>query len=118
MCADIARPCIWAGARPVVFWRTPGGWCWWARSGIERVEVSVERRLAGSVARWVLQIQRCINCNEADEVITHLRQPGTDLVVKIEIEATDAAGFDESEVRTVSENAKTLKFDQSGFEET
>lgn len=28
------------------------------------------------------------------------------------------AGFDESKIRTVSENDQTLKFDQSGFEET
>ena len=32
--------------------------------------------------------------------------------------ATDAAGFDEAKIRTVSENAKTLKFDQAGFEES
>jgi hypothetical protein len=37
------------------------------------------------------------------------------LVVKIEIEATDATGFDNNRVRTVAENAHTLKFDQSGF---
>lgn len=37
--------------------------------------------------------------------------------VTIEIEATTAKGFDETRVRTVSENAKTLKFEQSGFEE-
>ena len=55
--------------------------------------------------------------NIADEVIAQLREPGTNLVVKIEIEATDASGFDDSKVRTVSENANTLKFDQSGFEE-
>ena len=55
--------------------------------------------------------------NIADEVIAHFREPGTNLVVKIEIEATDASGFDEGRVRTVSENAKTLKFEQSGFEE-
>lgn len=55
--------------------------------------------------------------NIADEVITHLRESGTGLVVKIEIEATDPTGFDESKVRTISENAKTLKFEQSGFEE-
>lgn len=54
--------------------------------------------------------------NIADEVIANLREQGIDLVVKIEIEATDASGFDESKVRTVSENANTLKFDQSGFE--
>lgn len=54
--------------------------------------------------------------NIADEVIANLREQGIDLVVKIEIEATDATGFDENKIRTVSENAKTLKFDQSGFE--
>lgn len=56
--------------------------------------------------------------NIADEVLAHLREPGTHLVVKIEIEAVDANGFDDSMVRTVSENAQTLKFDQSGFEES
>lgn len=56
--------------------------------------------------------------NVAEEIIAHLRDTGAKLVVKIEIEATDAAGFSEGEIRTVSENAQTLKFDQSGFEET
>lgn len=56
--------------------------------------------------------------NVAEEVISHLRSTGTNLVVKLEIEATDPAGFHESKIRTVSENALTLKFDQSGFEET
>lgn len=57
--------------------------------------------------------------NIAEEVIAHLRADiNTNLTVRIEIEATDTAGFDEGKVRTVSENAKTLKFDQSGFEES
>ena len=56
--------------------------------------------------------------NIADEVIANLREQGIDLIVKIEIEAVDSAGFDESRIRTVSENAKTLKFDQSGFEKS
>ena len=55
--------------------------------------------------------------NVADEILANLREDGTRLVVKIEIEATRPAGFDEGRVRTVSENARTLKFDQSGFEE-
>ncbi len=55
--------------------------------------------------------------NIADEVLANLRDKRTNLVVKIEIEAVDANGFDESRIRTVSENARTLKFDQSGFEE-
>ncbi|WP_131830886.1 hypothetical protein, partial [Mycobacteroides abscessus] len=54
--------------------------------------------------------------NVADEIIANLREQGIDLVVKIEIEAVDANGFDENKIRTLSENAKTLKFDQSGFE--
>ncbi|KUI43016.1 AAA family ATPase [Mycobacterium sp. GA-1199] len=54
--------------------------------------------------------------NIADEVIANLRDQGINLVVKIEIEAVDSTGFDENKVRTVTENAKTLKFDQSGFE--
>ena len=54
--------------------------------------------------------------NIADEVVANLREQGIDFIVKIEIEAVDSAGFDESKIRTVSENAKTLKFDQSGFE--
>jgi len=52
----------------------------------------------------------------AEEVLSHLRDAGAKVVVRIEIEATDADGFDESKVRTVSENARTLKFDQSSFE--
>lgn len=56
--------------------------------------------------------------NVADEVLATLRETGTHLVVKIEIEAIRPAGFTESQVRTVGENAKTLKFDQAGFEES
>ncbi|MCM3921232.1 Swt1 family HEPN domain-containing protein [Frankia sp. AiPs1] len=56
--------------------------------------------------------------NVAEEIIANLRQDGINLVVKIEIEATKTTGFEEGQVRTVSENAGTLKFDQSGFEET
>jgi predicted AAA+ superfamily ATPase len=56
--------------------------------------------------------------NIAEEVIALLRtSASTSLVVRIEIEATDASGFDDGKVRAVSENAHTLKFDQSGFED-
>jgi len=57
--------------------------------------------------------------NIVEEVIAHLRaDPGANLTVRLEIEATDTTGFEEGKVRTVSENARTLKFDQSGFEES
>lgn len=52
-----------------------------------------------------------------DEILTHLRTTGTELEVRIEITARRASGFDESVVRTVAENAATLRFEQSGFEE-
>jgi len=54
----------------------------------------------------------------ADEILAHLRQPGTRLTVRLEIEAERDEGFSEAEVRTVSENSRTLRFDQSGFEES
>ncbi len=54
----------------------------------------------------------------ADEVLGPLgATAGVTLNVTIEIEATTPEGFDDSKVRTVSENATTLKFEQSGFEE-
>ncbi|USQ75327.1 DUF499 domain-containing protein [Ornithinimicrobium cryptoxanthini] len=57
--------------------------------------------------------------NIADEVIANLRAAdGTQLTVRIEIEATNSTGFADDKIRTVSENAHTLKFDQSGFEES
>ncbi len=54
----------------------------------------------------------------ADEVPSPLgATPGVTLNVTIEIEATTTGGFDDAKIRTVSENAATLKFEQSGFEE-
>lgn len=55
--------------------------------------------------------------NITEEVIAHLRQPGTHLSVRIDIEATRSSGFDDNVIRTVSENATTLRFDDSAFEE-
>lgn len=55
--------------------------------------------------------------NIADEILANLREEGVELTVKIEIEATAPTGFEEGQVRTLSENARTLKFDQSSFEE-
>lgn len=54
----------------------------------------------------------------ADEVLAPLgATPGVTLNVTIEIEATTPTGFDDAKARTVSENAATLSFEQSGFEE-
>ena len=54
----------------------------------------------------------------ADEILGPLgATPGVTLNVTIEIEATTPTGFDDAKARTVSENAATLNFEQSGFEE-
>jgi hypothetical protein len=54
----------------------------------------------------------------ADEVLGPLgATPGATLHVTIEIEATTPEGFDDAKIRTVSENASTLNFEQSGFED-
>jgi len=53
----------------------------------------------------------------ADEVISHLTGiNGSKVKVVLEIEATLPDGFTETTVRTVTENARTLKFDAQGFE--
>lgn len=52
-----------------------------------------------------------------DEVLGPLAAtPGVQLKVTIDIAADSTAGFDDAKIRTVSENAATLKFDQSEFE--
>jgi hypothetical protein len=52
-----------------------------------------------------------------DEVVQHLvAKYGTNIRITLDIEADNAEGFEESVVRTVSENANTLGFSQKGFE--
>lgn len=54
----------------------------------------------------------------ADEVVSHLTGlVGADVKITVEIEATAGDGFPDGTVRTVSENAKTLKFKAHGFEQ-
>lgn len=53
----------------------------------------------------------------ADEVISHLvGQVGAEVTVTIEIEARLPNGANDQLVRTVTENSRTLKFDNQGFE--
>ena len=52
------------------------------------------------------------------EVIQHLAAPdGVDLEITVEITASKNDGFPDDKTRIVSENARTLKFDQFGFED-
>ena len=53
----------------------------------------------------------------AEEVISHLAvQPGSHVTVTLEIEAELPSGAQDSLVRTVTENARTLRFTSQGFE--
>ncbi|MBF6276374.1 MULTISPECIES: Swt1 family HEPN domain-containing protein [Nocardia] len=57
--------------------------------------------------------------NVTREVIDRLAGAGARLEITIDIQAIKSEGFDESEVRTLSENARVLKFDpSSGFEKS
>jgi hypothetical protein len=52
-----------------------------------------------------------------DEVIQHLSAKyGTKVKITLDIEAENTTGFDDSIIRTVSENANTLGFKPKGFE--
>jgi predicted AAA+ superfamily ATPase len=53
-----------------------------------------------------------------EEVIERLTsQISCEVEVTVEIQAKKADGFDESTIRTISENSRTLKFENYGFEE-
>jgi hypothetical protein len=53
----------------------------------------------------------------AEEVVQHLTGlVGTDVEVSLEIRCSAVDGFPENVVRTVTENCRTLKFDNQGFE--
>ena len=53
----------------------------------------------------------------ADEVIAHLSALlGANVRLTLEIEAEIPAGAPDNVVRTVTENSRTLKFEDSGFE--
>jgi predicted AAA+ superfamily ATPase len=53
----------------------------------------------------------------ADAVVGQLGRAHADVTITVEIEATSDDGFSEDVCRTVSENARTLKFDTHEFEE-
>jgi hypothetical protein len=53
-----------------------------------------------------------------EEVIERLTsQIGCEVEITLEISAKRSEGFDESTIRTISENSRTLKFEHYGFEE-
>ena len=53
----------------------------------------------------------------AEEVLQHMSTlPGAEVEVRLEVQVRVKGGIPDDVVRTVSENAKTLKFDTAGFE--
>lgn len=52
----------------------------------------------------------------AQEVLQHLAADGVDLNITVEVSATKPDGFSDDKVHIITENARTLKFDQFGFE--
>lgn len=87
--------------------------------GGPEAESAVEAALArffGSVKIDSDRYSRDIG-NVTREIIDRLAGAGARLEITIDIQAIKNGGFDESEVRTISENAHVLKFDDSsGFE--
>ena len=89
---------------------TPGG------GGTPLPEEKPLTRYFGAVEvaeeRWSNRISEIQN-----EVISHLVGADAEVTITIEIQAEKQGGFTKSEMRTVDENATTLKFTQSGFTE-
>ncbi|MDU2596673.1 MAG: DUF499 domain-containing protein [Dermabacter sp.] len=86
------------------------------RSEVESALEEVLARFFGSVKIDSDRYARDIG-NVTREVIDRLAGAGARLDITIDIQATKPDGFDESEVRTIRENVRVLKFDpSSGFE--
>lgn len=80
--------------------------------------VTVVTRFYGSVYLDAMRLARDAG-QVADEIVKHLAGlVDTEVEVRVEIIATRKEGFPDEVVRTVTENARTLKFDQHGFEES
>lgn len=86
------------------------------QSEAESAPTAMLTRFFGSVRIDSDRYSRDIG-NVTREVIDRLAGAGARLEITIDIQATKPGGFDESEVRTIGENARVLKFDpSSGFE--
>jgi predicted AAA+ superfamily ATPase len=84
--------------------------------GTARTEPAKPRRFHGSVVlrseRLSLEFGRVVQ-----EVVQRLADAGAGVEVTVEVSATSREGFEEPAVRTVTENARTLRFRDLGFED-
>lgn len=84
--------------------------------GVDTEVVAALRRFHGTVSLDPLRLKRDID-EIADAIVQHLSgQLGANVEVTLEIQAELPDGASEEVVRTVTENAKTLKFKSHGFE--
>ena len=78
--------------------------------------VADPRRFYGRVTLEPIRLLRDVG-QIAEALIAHLNRPdGSNVRITVEIEADAREGFPEDLRRTVSENARTLKFESSEFE--
>ena len=86
------------------------------RAGVDEVVKTVAARFFGSVKIDPELYSRDIG-NITREIIDRLAGAGARLEITIDIQAAKTEGFDDTEIRTITENARVLKFDpSSGFE--
>ena len=77
---------------------------------------SVPSRFYGRVTLEPVRLLRDVG-QIAEALVAHLNRPdGSAVSITVEIEASAPEGFSEDLRRTVSENARTLKFETSEFE--
>ncbi|MBE9136925.1 DUF499 domain-containing protein [Nodosilinea sp. LEGE 07088] len=99
---------------------SPGSTSVVADSADGSTTVVVEKKITRFFGSTNLDPVRCKRDFDqvADAVLQHLiGQVGATVSIRIEIEATADQGFSESVMRTVTENANTLKFSTQEFEE-
>lgn len=88
------------------------------RAGVDEVVKTVAARFFGSVKIDPELYSRDIG-NITREIIDRLAGAGAHLEITIDIQAVKTEGFNDTEIRTISENARVLKFDpSSGFEKS
>lgn len=88
------------------------------RAGVDKVVKTVAERFFGSVKIDPELYSRDIG-NITREIIDRLAGAGASLEITIDIQAVKTEGFNDTEIRTISENARVLKFDpSSGFEKS
>lgn len=87
-----------------------------ATAGTAPTPAPLPRRFHGSVTLDTARVGRDAG-RIAEEVIAHLAGlVGAEVTVTLEIHAEVPAGAPDSVVRTVTENCRTLKFSDQGFE--